>query len=102
MIRLADDVLEQHRATTVEVLLKCRQFEVRIDRLVGLQQVAFSPQPFESAAQIDNQIGHVAQNFLLCSAHKSSPCLVPVGHVNRWLGRVGAALIGGGNTHTHD
>ena len=57
---------------------------------------------FESAAQIDNQIGHVAQNFLLCSAHKSSPCLVPVGHVNRWLGRVGAALLGGGNTHTHD
>ena len=52
MIGLAFDVVEQHRAAAIHVLLQAGDFEVRIDRLVGLDQVALLAQPFQRRAQI--------------------------------------------------
>ena len=52
VIGLALDLVENDRATAVEVLLQAGHLEIGIDLLVGLDQVALLAQPFERAAQI--------------------------------------------------
>ena len=52
MIGLALDVVEQDRTAAIHVLLQAGDFEVRIDLLVGLDQVALLAQPVERAAQV--------------------------------------------------
>ena len=52
VIGLAFDIVEQDRAAAIHVLLQSGDFEIRIDRLVGLDQVALLAQPFQRRAQI--------------------------------------------------
>jgi hypothetical protein len=53
---LALDVGEQHRTAAVHVLLQPGDFEIGIDRLVGLDQVALPAQPIERGAQISRMV----------------------------------------------
>jgi hypothetical protein len=53
---LAFDLVEQHRAAAVHVLLQAGDFEIRIDRLVGLDQVSLRAQPLERAAQVRRMV----------------------------------------------
>ncbi len=52
VIGLALDVVEQHRAAAIHVLLQAGDLEVGIDDLVGLDQVTLLFQPGERGAQI--------------------------------------------------
>ena len=56
VVRLALDVVEQHRATAVHVLLQAGDLEIRIDLLVGLDQFARRAQPFQRRAQIEGLV----------------------------------------------
>ena len=67
MIGLALDVVEQDRAAAVHVLLQAGDLKVRIDFLVGLDQVAVGAQPIERRAQIEGLIGRRVR--LLIFAH---------------------------------
>ena len=44
-------LVEQHRAGAIEMLLQTGDFEVWIDRLVGLDQIALRLEPFQRVAQ---------------------------------------------------
>src|SRR5262245_36229484 len=74
VLGLALDVLEQHRTATVHVLLQAGHFEVGIDGLVGLDQVALSAQPVEGGAQIGRVMLLARGGFFLaqCFLHGSS------------------------------
>ena len=52
VIGLAFDIVEQHWTAAIHVLLQSGDLEVRVDRLVGLDQVALLAQPFQRRAQI--------------------------------------------------
>ncbi len=52
VVRLALDVVEHHRAAAVHVLLQAGDLKVRVDRLVGLDQIALCTQPFQRGAKI--------------------------------------------------
>jgi hypothetical protein len=73
VIGLAFDIVEQHRTATIHVLLQAGNLEVRIDRLVGLDQVALLAQPFQRRAQIGCVMRFVRDGFLLaqCLLHGS-------------------------------
>ena len=58
VIRLALDVVEQDRAAAIQVLLQPGHLEIRIDRLVGFDQIALRLQPFQRFPQI-HDIGGV-------------------------------------------
>ena len=51
VVGLALHLVEQHRAGAIEMLLQAGDLEVGIDRLVGLDQVAFGLQPLQRVAQ---------------------------------------------------
>ena len=56
VVWLALDLVEQHRAGAIEMLLQTGQLEVGIDRLVGLDQVALGLQLFQHVAQADRPL----------------------------------------------
>ena len=56
MIGLADDVVEQKRAAAVEMLLDAGDLEIRIDRCIGFDQVAFLAQEVDGAPEIPKRI----------------------------------------------
>ena len=56
MVRLAFDVVEQHRTAAVHVLLQAGDLKVGIDLLVGLDQFAGRAQPFQRRAQIEGLV----------------------------------------------
>jgi hypothetical protein len=65
VIGLALDVVEQHRAAAVHVLLQAGDLEVGIDLLLGLDQVALRFQPGSACAQSARDwIGATARAFL--------------------------------------
>jgi hypothetical protein len=64
VVRLARHVVEEHRAAAVHVLLQAGDLEIRVDRLVGLDQVAFGPQPVEHRAKIERLVGGGGVLFL--------------------------------------
>ena len=68
MIGLALDVAKQDRTAAVHVLLQAGDFEVGIDHLVGLDQVALLAQPVERAAQIEGVMLLCRAGFSLRSA----------------------------------
>ena len=51
MVGLALDVVEQHRAAAIEMLLQSGDLEIGVDRLVGLDQIAACLEPFECVAK---------------------------------------------------
>ena len=53
VVRLALDVVEEDRASAIHVLLQPGHLEIRIDRLVGFDQIALRLQPFERFPKID-------------------------------------------------
>jgi len=61
MVRLAFDVVEEDRTASIHVLLQAGNLKVRIDFLVGLDQLAGCAQPFQRAAQIEGLVRHRAR-----------------------------------------
>ena len=57
VVGLAFDVVEHNRTAAVDVFLQAGDFEIRIDRLVGLDQVALRLEPLQRAAQITGGVG---------------------------------------------
>ncbi len=53
---LALDLVEQDRAAAVHVLLQAGDFEIGIDLLVGLDQIALRAQPVERGPQIEPMV----------------------------------------------
>ena len=72
MIGLALDVVEQDRAAAVHLLLDRGEFQIGIDLLVGLDQVALGPEPFQGVAQVVDRVDGRAERFFLRSAHEVS------------------------------
>src|SRR5262249_36942587 len=62
---LALDIVEQHRTAAVHVLLQAGDFEVGIDRFVGLDQVPLPAQPVERGAQISRMVRLTGGGFFL-------------------------------------
>jgi hypothetical protein len=56
VMRFAFDIAEQNRTAAIHVLLQTGDFEVRIDGLVSLDQIALLAQPIERAAQIGGML----------------------------------------------
>ena len=56
MVGLALDLVEQHRAAAIEMLLQSGDLEVGIDRLVGLDQVALRLEHLQRVAQADRPL----------------------------------------------
>jgi hypothetical protein len=69
VIGLALDLVEQHRAAAIEMLLQAGEFEVGIDRLVGLDQVALGLQLFQRVAQADRPLDDLEIFFADCLLH---------------------------------
>ena len=62
VVRFALDVVKEDWAAAVHVLLQPGNLEIRIDRLIGFDQIALRLQPFQRFPKIDD-IGGVWQRF---------------------------------------
>jgi hypothetical protein len=65
---LAFDIVEQHRTAAVHVLLQPGDFEVGIDRFVGLDQVPLPAQPVKRGAQISRMVRLAGGRFFLAQS----------------------------------
>ena len=95
VVRLALDVVEQHRAAAVEMLLQAGDFEVGVDRLVGLDQVALGLEPFQRAAQVDHRFARGGCLFLAdCFLHGRQLRFVSSSHLPACGGEVVQRVLG--------